>query len=485
MSFSDRVRLQDPVPHPRSSSPFSGEPGFPKSSCPTDFAAGAIGPTALDGVREKRLVQQPTANPCPDLRRTFVGAAWLSFQPIILNAVSVPVLAYIIHRLGPEAYGQWMIATALIAACMMLPNLGLRGAFVRAAASRPEGLEVALGEQLGLRITLGALAVGVAIGCCLLLGYPGTVLACVAISAAGLLLTTVASTLSDALQAKHRLRTIASVNMASGLLLTGVSLPVAMLGGGPAWMATAYLTGPLVATVAFTITVRRMGCLVRVRWSIAAFRRLLHGCRHFAAQQVLAACSTHAESLLLPRLAGIAELGFFTAGALMATRLTAFSDGLSTAAYPAMSRQFADGNRHGGATVVRYVGVAFISGLLLAILAAVVAGPLGRLLFPTQPELFIDVALITVWSLPIVGVEFILSGALNAAGEDAAQAKAGVPSAATSLAAAVLLVSAFGAIGAAWSLLLRPAIRCLFLAPLCVRTFRRNHAALVHGGLTP
>lgn len=396
----------------------------------------------------------------------------------------MPVLVYVIHRLGPEGYGQWMMATAIVAACTILTNLGLRGAFIRAVAKDPSTARRALAEQLGVRALLAMLATLVAAAAGLLLGYDATVLSCLAVGSLGMLLSAIATTLSDLLQATHRLRTVAAVNLAAGLVLTGASLAAAAAGAGPVGLALSYLLGPAVALIACAVAVQRSVCPVGVSWSVASTRRLLHACRHFTAQQLLATCGAHAESLLLPRLDGAAAMGHFTAGSLLATRLSAFSDGLGTAAYPAMSRRFRDGRHDGAGLVLRLAAIAFVGGLVLAGAAALVAPPLGRVLFPADAGIFIDVALVTVWSLPAVGVEVVLGSAVNAAGEDAAQTRASVPAAIAGLAAAILLVAAWGPIGAAWSLLLRPIIRCLFLVPTCVRTFRRP-APLLAGGCSP
>ena len=44
-------------------------------------------------------------------------------------------MAFIIRQLGPTGYGQWAVATSLLAVSTVLTNLGLRGAFVRAVAA--------------------------------------------------------------------------------------------------------------------------------------------------------------------------------------------------------------------------------------------------------------------------------------------------------------------------------------------------------------
>jgi O-antigen/teichoic acid export membrane protein len=430
--------------------------------------------------------QGPESERCPDscrpdLRRAYAGAALLSFQPLLLNALSVPVLAVIIRTLGPEGYGQWTIATTVVAAMTILASLGLRGTFIRRLVQDPAGTAVALSEQLGVRLALATAAAALAIGLSLALGYGPTVVLCVAITCLGLLINTAASTLIDVLHARERLRTMALLNLGSGLLLTAASLGAALCGAGPVGIATAYLAGPLCALLLLVRFLREQGVPIGIRFGREPCLRLLHGSRHFAAQQALAAGSTYAESLLLPRLAGAAEMGHFTAGSLMATRLSVMSDALGTAAYPMIVQRAQSGTARSRELPGRFALMAVAVGVALSILASLIASPLARLLIPASPELFMEVALISVWSLPLAGLESMLGLSMNAAGADGAVARASAPAAIVSIAVAVVLVTGFGAIGAAWSLLARPAIRCAFLLPLWLSVFRRSGSVRSEG----
>src|SRR5688500_4732224 len=141
-------------------------------------------------------------------RRAFLGAACISFQPVLLSAMMLPVTAYVIRGLGPTAYGQWAMATTLVAVVSFLTNLGLRGAFIRAIARDPGSAPVALAEQIGVRVVLSLGAASLALLVCMLLGYSRTVALFTAITALGLMLTTVSGTASDLLQALQRLPTV-------------------------------------------------------------------------------------------------------------------------------------------------------------------------------------------------------------------------------------------------------------------------------------
>jgi O-antigen/teichoic acid export membrane protein len=403
------------------------------------------------------------------MSKTLLGAACLSAGPLALNALSVPVMGFIIRRLGPTGYGQWAVATSLLAVSAVLTNLGLRGAFVRAVAAKPASAGSALADQLGLRLLLAVTSSLIVVAVCGLLRYPPIVLQCVGLGAAALTLTTFASTLADLLQSLHRVKTLAAVNLAAGLALTGASLFAAISGGGPVAIAASYLTGPLVSAVVMAMIVRRHCGPIGVRCNFEQIRKLILSSRFFAAQQLLAAGGAQAEALLLPRWVGMQQFGFFTAGTLLANRLTALPDGLCTAAYPALAA--AREPRRAAPLVAWCLAVAVVGGALIALCAMLAAQPIGHLLFPKEPALFAAVVRITIWSLPLFGMESVMGYALNAAGADKAQARVSVPAAITSLLVSVSLVTAFGVTGACWSMLLRPLVRVVFLAPIFIQTF--------------
>lgn len=416
----------------------------------------------------------PTAGAsAPTLRRSLVGAAFLSLQPLVLQAISVPAMAYIIRRLGAEGYAQWMAAAAVLAFLTVLTNLGLRSAFVRTIAGTSHLASSALAEQLGLRLTLSVIAGSLAVGTCCLLGYSGTVVSCAAVGAAGLMLTCIATTLADMLQAVHRLRTLAVVNLISGLTLTLASVVVATLDLGPVAMAAAYLTGPAVSALSLLVIVRARLCRVHIVWNPRRFRELLVQSRFLAAHQLLFAGSAQAEGLLSPRLLGMQSYGLFAAGSMLSSRLVALPDALCAAAFPVMVQARQRGLRECAQVMRRYLAVATVGGVLVALAGVVVATPLGRLLMPEHASDFAFVVRITMWSVPFIAVELVLGYSLSAACKDALQARMAVPAAGLCLALSAFLVITFGLTGACWSMALRPGIRAAFLAVMAAKTFSR------------
>lgn len=405
------------------------------------------------------------------------GAAWLSLSQLGLNALSVPAMGYIIHRLGAEPYAHWMTGTSLLTVAMVVTNLGLRSAFVRRVSADREGVREALGDQLGLRLALTLAASAAVLLVCVALRYPATVLWCAVIGSVGLMLTTIATTLGDVLQAFQRIRTLSMVGIVAGLSLTGASVVAAwgVDGSESAWgaarVAAAYLAGPAVSVLVLARLVRREVCPIVVRFGVDRWRVLIGHSRHIALQQLLFAGSGHAEALLSPRLLGMNQFGVLTAGSLLANRLGVLPDSLCTAAFPTLVRGMKDGARHAAGLVRNYILVAAFAGIGVAIMGTLLAMPIARILLPDQPETLAWVVRVTIWSLPLAALELVMGYALLAAGKESIQARLAMPASALGLLASVVLISTFGLQGACWSMLCRPAIRGLFLAPVLVRTF--------------
>jgi O-antigen/teichoic acid export membrane protein len=403
------------------------------------------------------------------LKKSLLGGACLGLQPLLLNALSVPAMAYIIRGLGATAYGQWTMATALTATIGLLANLGLRGVFVRHVAAHPENASAAVAQQLGLRLALAVLAALLLISVCIALRYPPIVIGCALISAAAMIATTAATTLIDLLQALHRSTTVAMVNLIAGLILTFSSVLVVWIGFGPIGLALAYLVGPIASVTMLTVMVQRTQA-IRVRLSLRGATSLLKQSRSFASQQLLNNACLYADALLLPRLIGATGFGFYSAGALLPNRLSVVPDGLCTAAYPLLTRRF----RENPASAVRmtfgYLGIVLFACLPLAIFVALLSGPIARILFPHQPEICRQVILVTIWTLPLFGIESVLGYAINAAGADAAQARASLPAAMCNIALTIILMSRLGIAGACIAIPLRNAVRIVILG-IC---FMRN-----------
>jgi len=403
-------------------------------------------------------------------RKSLLGGTCLAIQPLVLNVLSLPVMAYIIRGLGPAAYGQWTMATAMIGVLGVFTNLGLRGAFVRQVAGQPHNASKALAEQLGLRLILAAAAAALAILLCLILKYPTVVIECAAIGAAAMIVTTFATTLVDLLQAIGCIATVAAVNLIAGSLLTAASVIVIWIGMGPVVLSAAYLIGPVVSATALLIIVRKE-MPVQIQFDRLRGLRLLKHSRAFAAQNLLNSASSYVEALFLPQLIGAANFGLYMAGTLLPLRLAAIPDGFCTAAYPMLTNRFRDCRVRGTWLTMGWLGFVLFACLTIAGGVFLLAGPIAGILFPAKPDSCQTVIRLTVWALPLFGIQSVLGYAINAAGGDAAQARASLPAALCNVVLTILLMSHLGITGACIAIPLRHVVRIIMLTVCFLRWF--------------
>lgn len=405
-------------------------------------------------------------------RKTLIGASFIIVQPLLLNALSLPVTAYIIATLGAHDYGQWAVALTLVATGSILTNLGLRSFFIRGVARRPETASSALAEQLGLRMTLAVLAGGLSVVVCYSLGYPRAVLQCTAVLAAGGVFTAMATVVSDLLTATERLPALASINMTAGLTLTAASALAMWLDLGLAGLSVAYLLGPILTGTLSMLLVQRRLFPVRVLWSPSRFWSLLKEAKVLGLQLFVMNLGNHAENLLVPKMVGISAYGFFAAGTLLPRRLEVVPDGLNTAFYPALSKSYQESPARAVASVKRFGLIMFAACVPAALVMFVLAGPIARLLFPGQYEICRTVIRITVWWVPLIGFAYGMGYALNAAGRERDEARIAITSTLVSLAVSVALIATFGLIGACAALVAKAAIAVIMRVPAFTRTLR-------------
>ena len=401
---------------------------------------------------------------------TFFGTLSLIAQPIILNVLSIPATAYIIRGLGASGYGQWTVGTSLVAATAFLTNLGLRTLFVRDIAQNPDQAAVMLAEQLGLRSVLSVVAGGLALLLCKCLHYPPIIVWCVALAAAGLVLSTLVGALNDVLQGLQLLHVLATTSMVSGLAVTVFSVLAIWYGVGPVGLSLAYLTGPAINLLVLLVYARRL-FPVRVRWSPPRYLALLRDVRSMGAQVFFSSVQDRIQQLLVPRLVGITPFGYFSAGLIPANRLLVVPGGLMMYFYSAIASQYGENKEAATKQVTRFIVLSLVACMPLALLIAFMAHSVALVLFPKHPSVCQYVIQTTIWSLPIAAVQYPLVCALQASGRHSEAARSQMGATILSSILSFLLVSRLGIPGACWSWLLGNLFSLIFVVPLFARSF--------------
>ncbi|MDB5357475.1 MAG: polysaccharide biosynthesis protein [Phycisphaerales bacterium] len=404
-------------------------------------------------------------------RRGVFNAGCRSGQAILLNVLSVPATAYIIRKLGPSGYGKWSTAVALVATVGVLTSLGLRGKFVRNVARDPRQAPRAFAEQMGTRLILGLLAGSAVVLAAFILHYPADVLRCVILAAIAMVAVTILTTTSDFMEAFQRFPAVAVASLVGGSMLTIASVLVVGLGGGPVALAGSYLVGPLLSAAILLSMLRRECVPVAIDIHPIKAIRILWTSRYFAAQQTLSVASNNVTLLLLPKLIGIQSFGLFAAGVLLVTRMAIVPDAMGTAFYPMIANLIGQdekkARRHTLYGIAATVALCICISLTITILATLISS----ILLPKSQATCRQVIIITIWALPLMGIESMIGYAVNAAGRESLQARASFFATITSLTVGSCLVLRCGMLGACYFMLIRPAIHLLFTTNVFIQTF--------------
>ncbi len=404
-------------------------------------------------------------------RSTVRNAALLIGQPLIINIIGIPATAYFIHTLGATGFGQWSVGTSLIAITAFLANLGLRPLFIRRVSQFPEQAAEATYIQLALRILLAIFAGFSALGMAALMGYSRTILICVAINAVGLLATTIASTLWDVMVGFQRFKAFASMGFAAGVIVTVVSVVSVFCGARVIGLSVAYLSGILTSLMLACVFVHRNLFPLGLKWNTGEIRKLLSETKFLGMELLMATIRDRSEQLLVPKLLGVAQFGYFSAGTILADRLRTVPDGLATSMFPGISKSYAEKTGDALDQVLQLMLLSLLACIPIAVLITVLANPIAHLLFRKNAEECQAIIQITIWSVVCLGIFLPMGYAIQAAGKSSEAARLGMAATIVSTMLTLILILQFGLKGACYSWVLRPAVSILFLLPCFMRTF--------------
>ncbi|HEY0706376.1 MAG TPA: oligosaccharide flippase family protein [Polyangia bacterium] len=415
------------------------------------------------------------------MSRRSLESLYLATQPLVLNLLALPVMAFVVRSQGDENFGQWQTAMTITGTVGVLSHLGLRPYFVRAIAQEPDSAGERLAEQLGLRLALATLGAVLAIGASLLLGHSRIVVLCTVIASLGNLINAAAVCFADVLEGLERFLAYTNVAFLSGISLQVASILVGMAGWGPIALSLAYLMAPTVSLAFQAIVVHRTGG-IRLHLQPRRWMALLRTCRAQSRANLLGAIEDRGEPLILPKVTDYANMGHFAAGNIPASRLVSIPYGLSSYYFPKLARRHAAGQDL-SETVTHLLTLLLLLTLPITLGVCHLSGWVSGLLFPTAPDLCAEVMRWTAWSLPLAALGSGFMCSLQAAGRIDQTARIELLTIVIGLLVTIVCVFQGGVFGAALSWLARAAIGTALLLPAFWRLFFPGFAGVPWGRL--
>ncbi len=404
-------------------------------------------------------------------RRVARNALLLILQPILLNAISLAVSGFVIRTLGPEDFGRLAYALSMKDLFASLAGLGIGAVTVRDLARDHPDPAGYVGRMLTLRLASGLLAYGVLVA----LTYLGGVLPrarwAVLLAGSAILPVLVTVTIEDVFRAHQQMEHIARVRMVVGLLLTAAQVVALLLGGRLAAMigiftAAAYLT----MILAGFILVRRF-FVPRLGFDPGLTRRALGQGIVFYLGGILGRISSSVDKLVLERVKGVGAVGVFGAGTVILEKLVTLPEGLGAAVYPALAGLVERDRPAARRVLARFVTIAAMVGLPIAVGGTILAGPIVRLLAGEGYPGASRVMAVAIWTLPAWALGYVFSFGLSAIHREREGLKAMALGTGTLVLGNLVLVPILGSLGAAVALTSSQWVSALVFGVMVVRHY--------------
>lgn len=291
------------------------------------------------------------------------------------------LLGFVAARvLGPEAFGQYGTAMALVGLFRILADLGLPAASTLEVSREPSLAGRFFGNLLGLQLLLGLVAVTL----CLAAGraiHEGVTFIAVVVLCVELLARAVQSTLRCVLRVFDRfdVDALAMTTERTLTLLLGVGALAA--GGGVIGLVAVYASIRALNAAAILAWVRHRLLPLGPRRDAATWGALLRGGLPLVMAGTLTSLVVQLDSLLLENMCGAREVGLYRAPLRIVEGLGILPRALGMALLPVLPALHA---RDPGALARPYrraLGLLLLAALPVAASGLVLAGPIMRLVF--------------------------------------------------------------------------------------------------------
>ena len=399
------------------------------------------------------------------------NAGWLVVERILSGVLAITVTAAVARHLGPAQFGVLSFALSTVLLFATLWTLGLSGLVVRELVRDPQREAELLGTVMGLRIAGGIDALIAALGLVVVLGRDDTTRLAVAILRVGVLGLYTFDGIDFWLQAGVRSRyAVVARSLALGVASTvNVALIVA---DGPllAFVAAAALEYALGGVLLVVAYLRLGGHPARWRFQGATARTLLTASWPLILSGVANAINLRADQLMLGTMAGTDAVGTYAAAARLSEVWYFVPAAIAASVFPAMVRAHAGDRTSFDRWMTRLYDLMIALALPIAIGVSLLAGPLVAILFGPEYAASAPILAVHVWAGPFVFLGAALSRWLIA--EDRLKfslARHGA-GAIVNIGLNLVLIPAYGGLGAAISTLVSYAVAsfgaCLLYPPL-------------------
>ena len=349
-----------------------------------------------------------------ELTRVVRNAIILGGQQVIVNLLSIVVVAYVARELGVTDYGIFSLSFTFATVFSFLSNLGLRTLTIREVARERENAFGFIGKIIPARIIL------IVVSSCsmplsaFLLNYEAEVVLVVAIASLMALFDQLSRVISDIFQAFEEMGGVAIRDIVVRICTGGLAILVLFFKYGLVMVCWMYVFGTLLG---FFLNLT----LYLKRFPVPRFNFDFHFIKSAISESVgymlIGLASTlycRVDVFMLSKMSGYDSVGIYNASANLFYRMNVIADAIATASFPALAQLYWVNKEKASTVVSVALLMAFAIGLPMAVGGMILSSSLISLIYGNEFNKSIPVFFILSSSLPLMFVSLQINYALGA-----------------------------------------------------------------------
>lgn len=416
-----------------------------------------------------RLDAPPPAGLRQALRRVGINLGWLLSSQAAMRLIGFGFGTFLVRYFGPPDYGRYVFVLAYVSYFGFLADGGLGRFLIRELARDERKLRDYLGNIIGLRLVLAALAYLLLLAGGIVLQAPRTTAGLIAIAGLTLFSGAIAGAVASVFDARQHMHVTAAFQILATAGNAVLVLLALTLGFGLTGAFVAYALSNLPPLALLLLALRRSGHVVRPAADLRLWRRSLAQSLPYAVLGVMGLIFFRIDALMLTLIKGPQATGVYAAAYRLMEALAVLPGVAVAAAFPLLARLHT-----GPRPLLRR---AYFGALALLASAAVpvtlitwlLAGLIVHILYGTSYSE--SVALLRILSLAVF---FIFLDTANTmllySGDDLTLVLTlSLVTTSANIGLNLLLIPRYSFVGAAWSTVLSEALSLTIFTPAVLR----------------
>ncbi len=379
---------------------------------------------------------------------------WLTASSIFYRVVSVLLAMYIARRLGAGILGQYAAVTNILTLYLSFADLGITNLVIRDVSRDRGRSQATLDTFFGVQFLSALVLAAASLATGMLAGFGSQAQIALAVGAAGLVASALATVFNALLSAHERIYPFAVIELVCLIVFTAGNIAVVVHGGGLVALVGVTTAVSLVKVALGASWAARHGLVVRgmPSWRTAAgllaagLPFLLINGAHYAVQRL--------DVVLLTAMAGDERTGVYAASSRLVFASLFFVSAVGTALYPVFSRLLAGAREKAREVYERGTVVLVAAAAVAALLFRQLAPVLISLLYGEGYEEAAPVLRLLALYIPLFAWGLLASNVLMTGGHAWHAVAVSVAALVVMLVATPLLIGRFDLRGAAFGVVL-------------------------------